>query len=137
MNKPNNDSFKLERREFIKTAGLAASAGLTIAFTGLATGCKSETGMSNQNNNWQSWIHIAHSGEITIYIPRIEMGQGATTALAMLVAEELDADWQSIKVKPAPLDDQYGRLDTENSDSVCNCSIVRFSTSLYCSSYGE
>ena len=118
MNKPNNDSFKLERREFIKTAGLAASAGLTIAFTGLATGCKSETGMSNQNNNWQSWIHIAHSGEITIYIPRIEMGQGATTALAMLVAEELDADWQSIKVKPAPLDDQYGRLDTENSDSV-------------------
>lgn len=99
-------------------AGLAATAGLTIAFTGIATGCHNETSMSKHPHNWQSWIHIAHSGNITIYTPRVELGQGATSALAMLVAEELDADWNTVKIKPAPLDDQYGRLDTENSDSV-------------------
>lgn len=118
MNKQNKDNIKLERREFIKTTGLVASAGLTIAFTGLTSGCHNGTNMRERDHSWQTWIHIDSAGGVAVYIPRIEMGQGAATALAMLVAEELDADWKSVKVNTAPLDDQYGRLDTENSDSV-------------------
>jgi isoquinoline 1-oxidoreductase beta subunit len=118
MKKLNNDTIQLDRRTFIKVAGLSATAGLTIAFTGLTPGCTNATSMSIPHNNWQAWITIAQNGETTIFVPRIELGQGASSALAMLVAEELDADWSSIKVKPAPLDDIYGSRGTENSESI-------------------
>ena len=56
------------------------------------------------------WFKIAPDNTVTVMVPRQEMGQGIYTALAMLVAEELDADWSKVKVEQAPIDKIYANI---------------------------
>jgi isoquinoline 1-oxidoreductase subunit beta len=48
------------------------------------------------------WVSIAPDGTISIMSPATEMGQGSTTSLPLILAEELDADWGKVQVVPAP-----------------------------------
>ena len=52
-------------------------------------------------------MNIAPDGTITIFSPVVEMGQGSTTALPLVFAEELDADWSKVRVLPAPPDEEH------------------------------
>jgi isoquinoline 1-oxidoreductase beta subunit len=54
-----------------------------------------------------AWIKIAQDGRVTVQVPRQEMGQGITTSLPMLVAEELDADLAQVRFEQAPVDPVY------------------------------
>ena len=54
-----------------------------------------------------AFVRIAPDGEIIIVSPAIEMGQGVNTSLAMIFAEELDADWSKVMVETAPVADVY------------------------------
>jgi isoquinoline 1-oxidoreductase beta subunit len=54
-----------------------------------------------------AWLRIGTDGTITVQVPYQEMGQGITTALPMLVAEEMDADWASVRFESAPIDPVY------------------------------
>jgi isoquinoline 1-oxidoreductase beta subunit len=63
------------------------------------------------------WIKIATDGTVTVQVPRQEMGQGITTALPLLVAEELDADPASVRFEQAPVDAFYANA-TMLGDSV-------------------
>jgi len=55
------------------------------------------------------WVSIAANGRISIIAPATEMGQGSLTALPLILAEELDADWSKVVVVPAPpIDKIYG-----------------------------
>lgn len=54
------------------------------------------------------WIRIDIDGTVTVNVPNQEMGQGITTSLSMLAAEELDADWSRVRAAQAPLDKIYG-----------------------------
>ena len=56
------------------------------------------------------WLAIHPDGTVTVVSPKAEMGQGIHTALAMLVAEELDADWATVRVAPSPIDRIYGNI---------------------------
>ena len=56
------------------------------------------------------WFKITPDNVVTVMVPRQEMGQGIYTALAMLVAEELDADWSKVKVEQAPIDQMYANI---------------------------
>ena len=56
------------------------------------------------------WFKITADNTVTVMAPRQEMGQGIYTALAMLVAEELDADWSKVKVEQAPIDKMYANI---------------------------
>src|SRR3989442_7381852 len=55
------------------------------------------------------WVSIATDGTIFIQSPAVEMGQGSLTALPLILAEELDADWSKVRIVPAPPNDAlYG-----------------------------
>lgn len=56
------------------------------------------------------WLKIAANGEVTVLVPRQEMGQGVYTALPMLVAEELDVDWSMIRAEQAPVAQIYANV---------------------------
>ncbi|HYM30481.1 MAG TPA: molybdopterin cofactor-binding domain-containing protein [Candidatus Cybelea sp.] len=93
---------RLNRRSF-----LLASAGLAVA-VGFARvrGARAQEASRIAPN---AWIVIDSKGYVNIVSPAAEMGQGAMTALPALVAEDLDADWRSVRVVQAPSDPRrYG-----------------------------
>ena len=64
------------------------------------------------------WVSIASDGTVTILAHRSEMGCGSRTALPLVVADELDADWSRVKIEQATGDPKYGSQDTDGSHSV-------------------
>src|SRR3989440_3104015 len=94
----------LTRREFLETAG-AAGAGLVIGFQ-LPSGSRFEPAPAAPLAP-NAWLRIGADESVLVIVDRSEMGQGVTTALPMLLAEELDADWSKIKIEFAPADKAY------------------------------
>lgn len=70
--------------------------------------------------DWQPSIYLKldNQGLLTVTAFRSEMGQGIRTALAMLVAEELDVDWANVRIEQALADGQYGDQQTGGSVSI-------------------
>ncbi len=101
--------LKLTRRKFL-VAGAIVGGGLAVGY-GVLSGEPDEAAFSATADDGEialnAWIKINKDGIVTVAIPRQEMGQGVLTALAMLVAEELDADFDSIQVEQAPIADVY------------------------------
>jgi len=64
------------------------------------------------------WMSIAGDGTVTIVAHRSEMGCGSRTALPMMLADELGADWNRVNVEQAIGDPKYGGQDTDGSHSV-------------------
>ena len=98
-----SDAFN--RRDFL-------SVGLT-ALGGLAVGFRFEPALAEASaaRAWapNAFLRIEADSTVVAVIARPEMGQGSRTVIAMLVAEELDADWKRIRVEQADLDEsQYG-----------------------------
>lgn len=58
------------------------------------------------------WLKIGTDDSVTVMLARSEMGQGVITSLAMLLAEELDADWSRVRTEPAPIDPIYNNIAT-------------------------
>jgi isoquinoline 1-oxidoreductase subunit beta len=54
------------------------------------------------------WFKIAEDDVVTVYSPHVELGQGAHTSLAQMLADELDADWAKVRVEQAPADPAFG-----------------------------
>ena len=57
------------------------------------------------------WVKITRDNSVIVAVPRAEMGQGVQTALAMLVAEEMDARWDQVRVEDPPEDGVYRNVD--------------------------
>lgn len=53
------------------------------------------------------WLKLAADNTVTVVVPHAEMGQGVHTTLAMMLAEELDADWQDVRMMEAPARKEY------------------------------
>ena len=96
----------IARRHFL-VAGLAAGGGLLVGCSapdaasrlGDAALLKAAPGEVALNG----WLKVGSDGRVIVALPRAEMGQGVSTSLAMLVAEELDADWGRVSFEPAPI----------------------------------
>jgi len=97
------------RRAFLKNAGAASVAALTIGFEWTASsrralaltgGAPAEKAAFVPN----AFLRVGADGSITVIAKHVEMGQGAYTGIATLVAEELDADWERVRVESAPAD---------------------------------
>jgi CO/xanthine dehydrogenase Mo-binding subunit len=102
----------LNRREFV-AAGVAAGAGLVVGFY-LPHGNKSHEAVFSPN----AYLRIAPDNRITIVVARSEMGQGVRTALPMILAEELEADWKQIEIEQAGASTLYGDQTTGGSASI-------------------
>ncbi|HUN53270.1 MAG TPA: molybdopterin cofactor-binding domain-containing protein, partial [Candidatus Sulfotelmatobacter sp.] len=89
----------LTRRSFI-----VAGAGLALGVRFLAVPGEAAPAETPAKLEPNVWITIESSGYVVIACPAAEMGQGVTTALPVLVAEDLDADWHHVRVVPAPSD---------------------------------
>ena len=87
-------SSTLSRRQFIET-----SAGLVIAFH-LPPRARAASAATDFSPN--AWLRIGSDGIVTLTADKSEMGQGSQTGLAMILAEELDADWSTVRLGPVP-----------------------------------
>jgi isoquinoline 1-oxidoreductase beta subunit len=90
------------RREFLKTSAVVTS-GLVIAF--VVPGAKRFARAQGQPGTAfapNAFLRVGSDDSVTVLLAHSEMGQGIWTALPMLIAEELDADWSKIKVDHAP-----------------------------------
>ncbi|MEM9303152.1 MAG: molybdopterin cofactor-binding domain-containing protein [Pseudomonadota bacterium] len=107
-------TFDHSRRAFLKQSGLAIG-GLTIGVS-LPLGALATTGGEGFQPN--VWLHIAESGDTTLWVGRCEMGQGISTALPAAVADELEADWNRVTVLQGMGDEKYGPQGTGGSRSI-------------------
>src|SRR5262245_13621134 len=88
----------VSRRSFIKGA-----TGLSFAFAfGGALVSKVSEALAAEGAKINAWVTIGTDNGITILCPSSEMGQGVLTALPLILAEELDADWSRVKCEFAP-----------------------------------
>ncbi|HJW81557.1 MAG TPA: molybdopterin cofactor-binding domain-containing protein [Acidiferrobacterales bacterium] len=113
----------LERRQFLKLT-TAAGGGLLIGFhlPGLAA-ARDGYRLGGQHFSPNSWIHLAPDDTVTLMVATSELGQGSLTAIPMLLAEELEADWAKVKVALAPVNADFnnplsGRQSTGGSTAV-------------------
>ncbi|RVK16352.1 xanthine dehydrogenase family protein molybdopterin-binding subunit [Sinorhizobium medicae] len=103
-----SQSRALSRRSFLVTAG---GLGIAVAFGSLPDLAYGATPATAAEGDFRpnAWIAIAADGTVSIIAPAVEMGQGIMTTLPLLVAEELDADWNRVRVVQAPSDaETYG-----------------------------
>jgi isoquinoline 1-oxidoreductase beta subunit len=104
----------ISRREFFATTA-AAATGLAISFY-LPESAFAMADATDFAPN--AYLHIAPDGKITVVVARSEMGQGVRTALPMILAEELEADWKQIAIEQAGASTLFGDQTTGGSASV-------------------
>ncbi len=124
------DREAIDRRHFLRSAGAAATAALTVGFdwtltppAALAAGA-TPGGVPFAPN---AFVRIAADNSITVIAKHLEMGQGVYNGIATVLAEELDADWRQIRVESAPADagryynSAFGKLQgTGGSSAMAN-----------------
>ncbi|MGH8178384.1 MAG: molybdopterin cofactor-binding domain-containing protein [Steroidobacter sp.] len=100
---------KWTRRAFIATGGVVGG-GLAIGLGGIVF-APNRMGIlpedDGQTPRLTTWVRIAADNTVTAIVPHCEMGQGVHTALAMMLAEELEADWNLVRVEEAPAEAAY------------------------------
>ena len=95
------------RRIFLKSSGLLATGSLLVGFElpySLASAPKSS---STDSIMTDAFIRIDRDNTITVLMNHAEFGNGVYTSLAMMVAEELDIDWQRLQWEAAPTEPRY------------------------------
>jgi len=104
----------LSRRTFLKGA---MGAGLALYFNIPGGGAQSRmaAAVAFEPN---AALTITPDGIVTVHVTRAEMGQGIGTALAQIVAEELEADWKDVRIDYPDYDPKYGPMVTVGSQSV-------------------
>jgi isoquinoline 1-oxidoreductase subunit beta len=97
--------IRIDRRDFLKS-GAVATGGLLLGF-GPGTS-KAQFGGPPQPITPAAFIHIGSDDVVTLIVNKPENGQGAETAIAMLLAEELECDWSRVRTEFAPIAPIYG-----------------------------
>lgn len=115
----NTEQFEVSnvsRRSFLRGVGIASGGlvlGVSFAPTIAAAQSKSENDFTPD-----VFVSIAKDGQVTIICHRSEMGQGIRSTLPLLIADEMNADWNRVTVEQALGDAKYGSQNTDGSRSV-------------------
>jgi isoquinoline 1-oxidoreductase beta subunit len=113
---------KISRREFMKRTG-QAGGGLVFALS-FASACQPEeqavgpAAKASASVAPNVYVNMRNDGIVEIYCHRSEMGQGIRTSLPQVIADELEADWDKIKVIQAIGHEKYGDQNTDGSTSI-------------------
>jgi isoquinoline 1-oxidoreductase beta subunit len=98
---------KWTRRALLATGGVAGGALLVgvgvVAFAPNRLALRPDAA----GGQLATWVRITPTGDVVAIVPHADLGQGTHTALAMMLAEELDADWSRVRVEEAPATDDY------------------------------
>jgi len=118
----------LNRRDFLQSVA-AGGAGLTLAFCSPwdSTG---DLPPSDAPFAPDAFLRLAEDGTVTIVLGQSELGQGVHTALAMIVAEELDADWAQVEVLAAPAHAAYANPLMQTQRTAWSASVRGWWTTL-------
>ena len=100
------ENVKLNRRGFLKIS-TAAAGGLLVGFYMPGKG-ELAAQSANTIKNLNAFVHIGTDDLVTFIIHKPENGQGTTTSLSQLLAEELEVDWKKIRWEYAPINPVYG-----------------------------
>ena len=94
----------LDRREFLSRAGLTlAIAATPSSFQVLAMGQDTPSELFSPG----PWLQITPDNRVTVLLCKTEMGQGIHTAIPMIVADELEADWGQVETEMAPVEAEF------------------------------
>ena len=113
-------SANVSRRGFLKS--VAAGAGALL----IGIDAKGVLAAGSGNTVLNPFVRIDGSGQVTVIVKHFEMGQGTSTGLTTLVAEELDANWDKVAVEFAPADGAkyknlfWGSQGTGGSSAIAN-----------------
>jgi len=105
-----NARAALSRRSFLRvsaTVGGGLLIGLYLTDSAEAASASELQGTQPPNFPPSAFVHVRPDGQIVIVVNRVELGQGITTALPMLLADEMDADWSRVTTELAPAADVY------------------------------
>ncbi len=100
-------TLEISRRNFLQLS-VAASGGLLIGFyfPGFSQRAEAQIGEARKFSP-NAFVRIGTDERIAVVVNHSEMGQGVYTALPMILADELDADWTKVSYEPAPVDPVY------------------------------
>lgn len=102
-------TITMNRRHFLKTSA-AASATLVVGFNSQGILAASTDTAAAGSMAMNAFVKIAEDGTVTAITKHFEMGQGTTTGLTTLIAEELDVPWEHVTVEFAPAGETYNNL---------------------------
>lgn len=108
-------TLAVTRRDFIKSG-----SALVIGFSLRGGNLLALNPEQPQINPLDAWVRIAKDNSVTLILAKSEMGQGVTTSLPMILAEELQIPWASVKVEHAPADPAVYNDGTGGSGSVAS-----------------
>jgi CO/xanthine dehydrogenase Mo-binding subunit len=130
---------KINRRDFLKVIG---TAGASLAIGIYLGGCDNEREIDIQEGPSSSqatayadlpvdtifipniYLTIDNTNKLIVTAFRSEMGQGIRTAIAMMIADELDMPWQNVQIEQAPADPAYGDQVTGGSASIATSNLT-------------
>ncbi len=112
----------MPRRHFLKLAG---ASGLALGLFPGAAGAQAATTELKPTQQPEGFVRIDRDGGVTVTVNRLEFGQGIHTALPLILAEELDADWSRVSAQlgsndPRYADPMFGLHLTGGSNSIKN-----------------
>ena len=108
----------LNRRAFLKLSGVAGGGFILASLLPMRHVAAEDLGSLVGSVELNTFIKVSSEGEITIYSSNPEMGQGIKTALPMIIAEEMGAKWEDVRVLQSPVDERFGRQGAGGSTTI-------------------
>ena len=115
-------SKTLNRRSFLKVSATGGALMIGAYLPGFGSLSTAEAAGTFEPN---VWLKIGADDSVTIMLSQLEMGQGVMTSMPMLVAEELDVDFNKIKTEWAPADPKYGNPNFGGAQLTAGSNSVR------------
>lgn len=96
----------MNRRHFLKSSAVA-TGGLVLGFY-LPDNLEAAAEPNVSGAKLNAWVYVSPDDTVTLFIHKAEMGQGTVTSLSMLLAEELECDWNKIKTEFPGVNPEFG-----------------------------